>query len=180
MSIKNNKNLIGNIVIAVSIILVIICIFMCYTTQEANSHSDSLNWNDMHFILIQGLTSDEKTNDTIKFSGGYGRHNIEVHKTNDLTRYNQYIGDTNTSSHIKSGFMRMSFNDTHNMECINDGGTWYAFVIPKNPDNNTYAKLEGNPTIYEFSCPDKDFLISFTHSITYADPNDDGGVKFVS
>ncbi|WP_405308419.1 hypothetical protein [Methanobrevibacter sp.] len=179
MALKNNKNLIGNIVIIVSIILVAICIFMCFTTHQNNTNSDSLNWNDMHFILIQGIVCDEKTDDMIKFSGGYGRHDIEVNKTNDPNRYNQYIGDTNTSEHIKNGFFRTNFNDTNSMEYIEIDGKWHAFVIPKN-DNGTSEKLKGHPTIYEFSCPDKDFLISFTHSITYADPNDDGGVKFVS
>ena len=47
--------------------------------------------------------------------------------------------------------------------------------------SNNDLKITPKQTgIYEFSCPDKDFLISFTHSTTYADPNDDGGVKFVS
>ena len=179
MSIKNKKDLIGNIVIIVSIIIVIITIFMCVTTHESNSHSDSLNWNDMHFILIQGVTCNEKTNDTIKFSGGYGRHDIEV-KKGDASRYNQYIGDTNSSNHIKNGFIKTSFNDTHDMEFIKIDDCYHAFVFPKNPNGETGKKLDGNITVYEFTCPDREFLMSFTHSITHADPNDDGGVKFVT
>lgn len=179
MDLKNNKNLIGNIVIIISIILVVICVFMCFTTQQTNSHSTTQNWNDMHFILIQGLVCDENTDDMIKFSGGYGRHDIEINKTTDPSRYNQYIGDTNTSEHIQNGFFRTSFNDTHSLEFIEIDNKWHAFLIPKN-DNATSTKLKDGTTIYEFSCPEREFLISFTHSITYADPNDDGGVKFVS
>ena len=63
MSIKDNKNLIGNIVIIISIILVASCIYMLFSEQhEQMYNTEHMNWNGFRFTLSQGLVCEESNN----------------------------------------------------------------------------------------------------------------------
>ena len=177
MSIKDHKNLIGNIVIIISIIVVIVSAYMVTSLQHDKMYNtDNLDWNGMHIILIEGMTVVEQTDDYLKLTGGYGRHDVEIKKTNDLSRYNDLIGNSKSNA-------KVDFNDTHKLIYATGNGSHSAncmFIVPKDAiDNSSVKKINGNPTIYEITCPDKDFLLSFVMSIKPATNSSSKGVQYV-
>ena len=180
MSIKKNKNLIGNIVIIISIIIVILTAYMIYSSQMEEMYStDDVIWNGMDIILFEGLTVDEQTDDVLKLSGRYGINKVEIKKTTDLTRYNKLIGDTDGLDHIE-----YEFNDTHTVMATSDNT--YCAVVPNDALESSSdsvfdtdnLKLKGNPVIYEFTCDNGEFLVSFMGSITQAKDSSGGGVEY--
>ena len=173
MSIKDHKNLIGNIVIIISIIVVIVSAYMVTSLQHDKMYNtDNLDWNGMHIILIEGMTVAEQTDDYLKLTGGYGRHDVEIKKTNDLSRFNDLVGNSKKRTSY-------AFNDTHKVISVDTGEYTYSAIVPKDAiDNSTKSKLIGNPTIYEVTCPDGSFLISFIGSITPATNSSSKGVEY--
>ena len=161
MSIKDNKNLIGNIVIIISIILVASCIYMLFSEQhEQMYNTEHMNWNGFRFTLSQGLVCEESNNDSFKLVGKYSdKQNIQCNKTSDLTRYNKYILNGNMS--------KMEYNTTHKLLMVDTDGGAYAAIVPADSINGI-KELTGTPTIYEFTCKDKQFLISFLMSASYS------------
>lgn len=163
MSIKDNKNLIGNIVIIISIILVASCIYMLFSEEhEQMYNTEHMNWNGFRFTLSQGLVCEESNNDSFKLVGKYSdKQNIQCNKTTDLTRYNKFIRNGKNAASIE-------INNTHKLiKATTDDGA-YAAIIPIDAINGTYKNLTGTPTIYEFTCKDEHFLLSFLMSAIHS------------
>lgn len=175
MSIKNHKKLIGKIVIVISLIIVILTTYMVFTTQYDDMYTlDNVEWNGINIALLEGLTVDKQTDNTLKLVGGYGRHDVEANKTTDYTRYNKYIADGDAGlEHVE-----LEFNETHLLMMSKD--YTYGAVVPYSAlDNeslyigkhlevgsviNGDLRIKGNATIYEFSCPDGEFLMTLLMS----------------
>ena len=166
------RNMIGNVVIVLSIIVVIICIMNVASIEhDATYNTQSVDWNGLHFILIEGLVVESQTNDTITFKSNYEKHNIQVRMTDDYTEYNERVGHLDKSERLNGGVVRIPFNSSHYLIKRQDSQGVYEVLVPYeslpklNGSDNPY-EIQGNPTIIEFKGQDPEFIQSFIKSMT--------------
>ena len=90
---KLNKNLVGNIVIMVSILLVLACFALIMISGPFNM--ESVKWEGDGYTYI--LSSDmkyEKDENTFNITSSYGPNNYKLKKTTDQTNFRKYFKNT--------------------------------------------------------------------------------------
>lgn len=156
MKLNLDKNLIGNIVILASLILLLVCIAM-----EVNLMVDStinagqpVEWNGVLFSPSPDVEV-EVTADTLRFDSPYDSHDVELKKTKDQSNFNQYIGGDNIFD-----CWQTPYNETHTL-IVNDGKN-FAVIIANDDfdDADGPVVLKGNPDLVEVTFSDSQFLIS--------------------
>lgn len=164
LQLKNlDKNLIGNIVIIISIILVFLCIglvWMSNVTEVFESVDSQVEWNGAKY-MVPGDAEATVSDDSLIIESPYETHNVQLKKTKDLSNYKKNIeGD------YGSGYS--DFNSTHIM--ISNDKLKYAAIVPKDTVDfesvdNLY-QIKGNPEIIEVTGGDSMYMISFVSSAT--------------
>lgn len=162
MVLKNlNKDLLGNIVIIVSFILVIICIGMIISMEPINQQNTSFaEWDGMNYIISPD-SEYSVSYDSLIVTSSFEGHNIELKKTKDLSVY-----DTNIRNPIEDVEVS-SFNSTHDLYV--NRKLSYGAIIPKEAvdgSNNDPYKLMDNTEIIEVICSNPDYINSFLGSAT--------------
>ena len=159
-----DKNLIGNIVILLSLILLIVCIAMqANLMMDTFLHSgEFVEWNGNKYSPPPDVKA-EVTQDTLKFDSPYDSHDLELKKTKDQTNFNKYIAGDDVTASIQT-----PYNTTHTL-ILNEGKKFGAIVANdefENTDDGT-IKLKGNPEIIEltFKNADLSFILSVTNPV---------------
>ena len=159
MKLKNiNKNLLGSIVIIVSLLLVFSCVAMLIFSQP-DSYGGQVKWNGLTFVLPPDSTY-ASNNQSFIVNSSINSYNIIVDKTTNLNDYNSYIASDVT------GTTESSYNSTHRL-LMNKESCYAAIVedelIKDNPSSNPYV-LNDNVEIVEFRGKDAKYMASFISS----------------
>ena len=164
LQLKNlDKNLIGNIVIILSVILVFLCIglIMISSITEAFSSAESTVTWDGHDFMIPGDSEATVTEDSLIVTSPYATHNVEIKKTKDLSNYKK-----NIEGQYDCGYFDV--NSTHVM--ISNDKLNYAAIVPKDSVDfksvdNLY-QIKGNPQIIEMTGGDSSYMMSFASTFS--------------
>ena len=160
MQFNLDKNLIGNIVILVSLILLLVCVAMEVNmmTESAMNMGGTVEWNGIRFSPPSDVKA-EVTADTLTFDSPYDSHDMELKKTTDQTNFNKYIGGEN----IYNGCWNTPYNDTHTM-FVNDAQK-FAIIIANDDfdDSGGSVVLKGNPNLIEVTFNNVEFMLSASY-----------------
>ena len=152
-----NSSLVGKIVIIVSIILVILCVYMISTPSETTGvgqdtyHTENVEWNGMHFAVLAD-SEYSMTDDSLIVTSKYDKHNIELTKTKDQSTFNDKMGDITSFAYYPRDSEHMVF------ESLNEP---YAVIIDNDDFNNRTLKIEEGTEFIEVIAHDKAYLTSF-------------------
>ena len=159
LQLKNlDKNLIGNAIILISIVLVVICIGMILTASSMNSTPNDVEWNGFNYYIPQDSQA-TVTDDSLIVTSSYSGHNVELKKTTDLANY---------KSNIQKDFANVEkivYNDTHDFYL--NRGMNYGALVPNDavdgPNADPY-KIKENTEIIEITGGNPDYMDSFIAS----------------
>jgi flagellar basal body-associated protein FliL len=150
---KLNKNLLGNIVIIISILLVILCLAMIMISgpmgiKEVEWEGDGYNYmlsSDMEYSMDEN---------TFNITSPYDANNYEMKKTDDLSNFNEHLK-------VSSNSYSTERNLTHTL-IVNEKDN-YAAIVPTDSfkPTKTGFKLTGNPEIIEIKTKNVEGLMSF-------------------
>ena len=163
LNLKNlDNNLIGNIVIFISLILVIICFFMVITSNVTTSvDASQVEWNGYQYFLESDANVEMNTEDTLKITSPYSTHNIELKKTKDQTTFNKHFGSQSAGMWAEN-----DYDDTH--KYLSDESDSYAVIVPNDAIEMKDGKyvIKENTEFIEIIGEDPSFMMSFTSSAT--------------
>ena len=157
-----DKNLIGNVVIIVSVLLVLACFFMVLTTDVVNQTAPSeVEWNGFRYLHFEPDNTVEINNeDTLKVTSQYPSHCIELKKTKDQTNFKEHFGKDGSNAGVSD------YNDTHKLMDSMSGDP-YAAIVP----NDAYEfkgghyELKENTEFIEVIGGGSDYRMSFLYSV---------------
>lgn len=156
-----DKNLIGNIVILISLVLVIICIFLILTSA-VNNVNNPVEWNGYEYLLEPDMQVEVNKEDTLKITSPYAKHNIELKLTKDQTNFKKYLG-----SDLQT-FADYEINGNYKfVEAFNGYGAIVpsdALELKQTNDGQSYYVLKENTEFVEAFGEDSTFLSSFITS----------------
>lgn len=159
MQFKNlDKNLVGNIVIIVSLILVFICIAMIITSSVSDTRVDTVEWNGLKYFVHDDSEA-KVTDDSLIVTSSFSAHNLKLIKTSDLTNYNKNIRDDWQNVGVST------FNETHDFYL--NSKLNYGAIVPheaREKLNGDPYKLKGNPEIIEVTGENSEYMMSFVSS----------------
>ena len=152
-----NSSLVGKIVIIVSIILVILCVYMISTPSETTGvgqdtyNSEEVEWNGMHFMVMAD-SEYSMTDDSLIVTSKYNKHNIELTKTKDQSTFNDKMGDITSFAYYPRDADHMV------LESLNEP---YAVIVDNEDFNNRTLKIEDGAEFIQVIAKDKAYLTSF-------------------
>lgn len=151
---KLNKNLVGNIVIMVSILLVLSCFALIMISGPMGI--ETVKWEGDGYTYI--LTSDMKyqmDENTFNVTSPYEPNNYMMKKTNDQTNFRKYFKNSLTDAYSTPR------NLTHTI--LVNGQENFAVIVPTESFKTTDRgyELNGTPEIIEIQMKDSSGIASF-------------------
>ena len=155
---KLNKNLLGNVVIIVSILLVLLCLAMLMVSGPLSITEVKWDGDGYTYMITPDMeyTMDENS---FNITSPYDSNNFQMKKTNDLSNYNKHLGytDLNNVYHTPRNLSHTYIVNTADN---------YVAIVPTDSFKmveNGY-KLKGNPEIIEIETKSADGIITFLSS----------------
>lgn len=154
---KLNKNLVGNIVIFVSILLVLACFALIMISGPLSM--ESVKWEGDGYTYI--LTSDmkyEKDNTSFNITSPVEANNIKLIKTTNQSNFRKYFKNSALDCYYTPR------NLTHTI-IVNEEEN-FAAIVPTNSFKSTDRgfELNGTPEIIEIHTKDIKGIVSFISS----------------
>lgn len=154
-----DKNLLGNIIILVSLILVIICFFMIITSSVTGVlNTTQAEWNGYKYFIESDSQVEENSSDVLKITSPYSTHNIELRKTKDQTAFNEHFNSEDGM------WSKSEYNSTHTY--LSDDSNPFAVIVPNDAleMKDGHYVLKENTEFIEVYGEDPMYMMSFTAS----------------
>ena len=154
---KLDKNLVGNIVIMVSILLVLACFALIMISGPFSM--DSVKWEGDGYTYV--LSSDmkyEKDENTFNITSSYEPNNYKLKKTTDQTNFRKFFKNSGLDSYYTPR------NLTHTI-IVNQEEN-FAVIVPTESFKTTDRgfELNGTPEIIEIQAKDISEIYNFIGS----------------
>ena len=157
MQINNlDKNMLGNIIIIVSILLVFLCFFLImFSTQ-----SEFVTWKgDGYTYMISSDMDYSISDDSFNVTSPYADNNFEFKKTTNQSNFNKYLKKS-----FEDNCYYTNRNGTHTL-IVNEDDK-FAVIIPSQSFKATTDgyELNGTTEIIEIHANNMNNLLSFINS----------------